>query len=231
MAADPQPAASDSVVASPIAPRRYRRFRQFTLRTLLLLTAAIAVWTLYFTNRRHIGLLEARVKVMWPMTHELIVNDPQRIAVVKLDQLWHDENIWKVYLPEGRYRLCVATRDVDQQGSAPVVKSVALDPGQHQLALQQRAEGSVLPVWRVAVICNEAEVISVEEPAEWDPGKGSVGGGLFSECTQLPVDEQVVLLRRRFSRPNSAGQSSTPAGPTEGILLWIEREADTHTAP
>src|SRR5215468_248973 len=76
-------------------------------RRRFLLMAAIAVWMAYFVNRRHNAALEARIKTMVPLAHELIIDDPKKIAVVRMEEYWYDENRWDLYLPEGRYRLCV----------------------------------------------------------------------------------------------------------------------------
>jgi hypothetical protein len=184
------------------------------------LTAAIAAWMAYFVNRRHNAELEARIKTLVPLAHELIIEDPRKIAVVKLEEYWYDENRWEIHLPDGRYRLCVATRGIDNTGLTPVGKSAPIEAGRHYLALEQRRDRDV---WRVTVLGDGKELVAVEEPRDWDPGIGSTGGGQYSLSEQLPPDQPAVLFRRRFMRPDGKGGWTTPLGPTEGILLWIER--------
>jgi hypothetical protein len=205
--------------AAPALERSGRNRWQFGLRTVFLLMAAIAVWMAYVINRREIATLEARIKAMQPLAHELIVDDPTKIAAVKLAEYWYDENRWDVYLPGGRYRLCLATRGVDDNGLAPVVKSRAITAGRHRLALEQQKENDA---WRVAVTLDGAVALAAAEPKEWDPGTGSSGGGQYSLSEQFRVDQPTVLFRRRFMRKDATGLMTTPPGPTEGILLWIE---------
>jgi hypothetical protein len=77
----PQPNGPDSEIAAVTRPGRQRW--QVGFRTLFLLMAAIAVWITFFINRRQNEALDARIKMLIPLSHELIVNDPEQIAVVK----------------------------------------------------------------------------------------------------------------------------------------------------
>lgn len=202
------------------APPARRSQWQFSLRLILLLMAAVGVWTAEIANRRAMGPLQQRIKAMRPLARELTITDPEKIAVVKCEELWYDDNEWEIYLPDGEYRLALATREVGQQDVVlPPYQSAPLPAGKFRLSLLQEKTATG---WRVDVLKDGALLLTAEEPAEWYPAHGSSGGGQFSLAEQLPPNFPVVLFRRRFSRPVSATTSQTPAGPCEGVLLWIE---------
>jgi hypothetical protein len=109
--------ASDDSEQSAKPARGASRARwQMGIRTLILSTALVAVWMSVHLDRGRIAALESRIAAMRPMARELIVDDPTRIAVVRKDELWYDDNRWEISLPEGEYRVGVATRDVDHLG-------------------------------------------------------------------------------------------------------------------
>ena len=197
---------------------------QFGLQSMFLLLTAVAVWTVYFSNRSATRHLQERIESMRPLARELIVEDEKQFAVVRQEQHWYDENRWSVYVPPGEFRLCLATRDVDDMGFAPVNTSAPLAPGRHVLALDQVAMDSASgdEGWRVTVHCDGEEILSAKEPKAWYPAVGSSGGGHFDRGDQLPGDKPVVLFRRRFTQPGPGGRSTTPTGPADGIMLWIE---------
>ena len=121
---------------------------------------------------------------MVPLAHELIVDDLSKIAVVKLEDYWMDDNRWDLYLPAGSYRLCIATREVAGEGLAPPVKSVPIRSGRHQLALLQNRDKEI---YRIRVTRDGDELLSMQEPKGWDPGIGSQGGGaVFTQRTASP---------------------------------------------
>jgi hypothetical protein len=188
--------------------------------TLILLIVTSASWMAVAVNRRDIAAFEARIKQTAPLARELVVDDARQVAVVKTDELWYDDNEWDLYLPAGAYRLCLATRGVDSNGFPGEPKRVPLAAGRHRIRLDQRSDQ---PAYVIAALCDGAEVLRLQEPNEWDAGSGSEGGGRFSTSTQSDPRQPVVLMRRRFFGPRDAnGRSSAPAGPTNGILLWIE---------
>jgi hypothetical protein len=212
-------------VAAP--PRRSGRW-QVGIRTLFLLMAVVAVWLAVVINRRQSTYLEDRIRVMQPIARELIVDDPGKIAVVRLDDLWMDENRWDLHLPPGNYRLCVATRGIPGQGLAPVVKSAPIAPGRHRLGMDIHQKGEN---WPIRVTSDGAELLVIEETKDW-ARSSSMGGGDFSTSTKLPAGVPVILYRRRYLLDGPTGiGSNTPDGPTEGLLMWIEPVAGPKAAP
>jgi hypothetical protein len=200
---------------------------QVGLRTLFLLLAAIAVWLTYFVNLRHNASLERRINAMVPLAHELIVDDPKKVAAVKLEQHWFEENRWELYLPDGTYRLCLATRGIAPAGLAPIVKSAPIASGTHQLALerQQNDDGSL-----VTVLWDGKALMEEQETKDWS-AKGSTSSVNFAQSEQRSPDTPIEFLRLRFMHPDGKGRSTTPTGPTQGILLWIEQAAPTKAQP
>lgn len=211
----------DSQNSLPTTPS-FRSRWQVGLRTLCLLVVAIAVWTAVFVNRQQNASLEARIAAMRPLARELVVDDPKQAAIVKLEELWMGDHQWELYLPEGRYRLCLATNEIDQKGLAPVVKSGLLRGGRHRIALEQvnlpqPKQGKAGA--RVTVRWDQAGQLGTEEPPGWDTGSSQTTEGGYTLSTQLPADRPLILHRCQFLEQPPKKQTT---GPKSGILLWIE---------
>src|SRR4051794_9487637 len=89
---EPRLARTDLPASVPEPPRR--RGFQVSLRTLVLLIAAIGVWITYFNSRHQISSLGKRIASTRPLAHELVISDPSKIAVVKREELWMDDHRW-----------------------------------------------------------------------------------------------------------------------------------------
>jgi hypothetical protein len=211
--------ANEPVAANQPVPAPKRSHWQIGLRTILLFMAAIAAWMTYVANRQHNAWLRQRITALRPLARELVIDDETQIAVVKLEELWYDENRWELYLPPGEYRLCVATHNIDRNGLAPVVTSTLLKSGRHSLALEQAEDQAG---WHARVTSDGSGRLVVDEPKVWNPGHGSSGGSQISVSTQLPANQPAVLFRRVYMRPFGKGGAQSPSGPSNGILLWIE---------
>lgn len=222
------PEPSPATPAPAPAPRRGRW--QIGLRTVVLLTAAVAVWLTYSLERRRIADLTNRIAALSPLARELVVDDPGKIAVVKREERWYDENRWDVHLPAGRrYQLHLATREIAEGGFPPSAASAPLPSGRHVVTVDQVRDGGN---WRVEAGCDGTRLLSVKEPKEWDPGSGSTGGGHYPVSQQFVPERPVILFQRRFMGPrDKQGRAATPQGPTAGVMLWIEPEAGEAARP
>ena len=211
---------------------------QVGLRGMMLFTVAFAVWMTYLLNRHYNASLAARIPTMRPFARELVVADETKAAVVKLEELWPDDDHWDVYLPPGQYRLCLATRGIGHHGVAPVVASQPVEPGRHTIGLALRKEKSG---WHVEASCDGARPITADETLKWNPEKCFSEQGDFAKSTTLPASELIILQGGHFMQvqPGPASEpilflggvgmhvgydviAINPSGPEEGIRLWIE---------
>lgn len=133
---DLPPDPNELPISHPAVNRTGRQRWQIGLQTLCLLVVAVAVWTTFFVNRRQNALLQAKIAVMRPLARDLVIDDLKQIAVVKLNELWMGDHRWDIYLPDGKYRLCMATHEVARTGLAPIVQSNLVGGGRHQIALE-----------------------------------------------------------------------------------------------
>ena len=138
-----------------------------------------------------------------------------------MEEYWYGENRWEFYLPDGDYRLRLATRGIDDTGFPEPAQDVRIETGRHVVSLE---ETNLDNGWRIKVICDGKDLIAIDESQEWNAEHGSQSVGQGSPSEQLLREKPVVLLRRRFMG------ELTPTGPVvtkEGLLVWIERVAAT----
>jgi hypothetical protein len=83
----------------------------------------------------------------------------------------------------------------------------------------------------VRVSIDGVPALEAAEPADWHAtGWGETGG--YSRSEQIPLNQPLVLMRRRFMVDRGGGSSSSSPEPDNGILLWIEAETrDPSGAP
>ncbi|MFO0904396.1 MAG: hypothetical protein U0939_15435 [Pirellulales bacterium] len=216
-------------VAAPAAPPVRGGLWQVGLRTLLLLMVACAVWAAHFSYVRHAELLERENAKLQPLVRELVVQDLDQAAIVKEHSRWFDEFRWQYYLPEGRYQLALATREIGEDAVREKstypnpVATADLIPGRHVVSLEQVKEGEV---WRVRVLVDDQVVLDHAEPSDWNSSHGSTGAARVDALEQFTFERPIELFRRRFSVPAERGGYESPRGPANGVLLWIERLAE-----
>ncbi len=228
MTTEPPPGEPSRPLTPAVAISR-RPGWQFGLRTALLIVAVAAVATAIVKDRRQIDWLAQKIIQIQSLARDLVIDDPARIAVVKLPELWMDDNRWDVYLPAGSsYQLSIATRDIDLKASSPPLKTATLPPGRHRIALEEQQDDA--RNWHLTITRDEARVIEVDEPATWTDGSGSVGGGDISISQQYPADQPVTLFRRQFTIKDEHGRSDVSGGRLPGILLWIEPATSTNSS-
>jgi hypothetical protein len=190
--------------------------------TLLLFTAAVAAWVGWWQVEQQSARLQMQIETMQKLQRKLIVHDPAQFAIIELHELWYDEDRWDVYLPPGRnYRLKLATREVDEKELPEPGGEAEISSGRHTVELLQKKlkdpDG-----FHLAIQVDGQTVLEAREQADWHPSRGSSDNVGYDQQKQLPVNQPLVIKRRRFMVQQSKTSASTPDGPTAGILIWIE---------
>ena len=184
-----------------------RRLIQWDLRTVFLLTAAVAVWLAYFLCSNGVARFKEQIPLMQAVAPELVVEDPQRIAVLSLPPIAMRGWRWDVYLPDGEHWLRLATRDIPRDGLPSPVGQVRLPEGRHRIALKlSRNPGGA----RLAVLVDGDIAVDAREGPKWAAPREYEWG----VKKELPAMEPVVLYRGGY-RTNTSPRD-------DSLLLWIE---------
>ena len=199
-------------------PRLFRM--QVGLRHLLLLTLCVGAWVAHWTNQSHIAKLKPRLATLQKLAPELIVSDPSRIAIVRLESKWSTEMRWDIYVPSSNFQLCLATRDIAESGYPDPNEYISLPKGRYELQIEEvnQPDG-----YRIRVTRDEETFLDVVETPTF-ASNGSSSSYRSGPSLQFDGSTEIDLLRRRFMVPmlGSPGSSQTPTGPTDGVLLWIK---------
>ncbi len=206
---------------APVESMPRKRRSVFNLQNMLLLVAAIGVWTSWWFKQQDIARLKARIAVMRPIARELEVDDPKKFAVVQLDAHWSDDHQWDVHVPDGKFDLCIATRGI-KEANVPIKATarVSIPPGRHRLSLDQVETDKG---WRVSVRQDGNEILGVDEPKEWRTSTGSSTVSGYAKSTQLPTEKPMMLMHRRFTK-TGANRNVWNIQLEEGVVLWIVPE-------
>ena len=222
--------------ASRHKPRRLRP--RWNLLTLMLIVPVVATWSQYFRLRQENARLRGGIQTMEGQSRKLRIEHADRLAVVRLPESWYDELKWQVALPSeeavaaggARYKLCMATRNVDSDATAafPPAKEFVLPPGRHEIELKTfRKQGK----WNIIALLDDNPMIEITEPADWDPGHGGAGGASWERPHQPSnMAWPVELYRAVFSveKPNQG--FGLPDGPSNGVLLWLQPMTNSERA-
>ena len=209
---------SENSNATPVKKRGW--LPQFSLLTVLLVTAVVAIGIVYFDNQAKIATIRNQLNGLEAIDRSLVIDDPNKVYVVGRMATRFGECIYDIHVPETpKFQLHLALDQVDQKDLALPTKSILLRPGKCSIEIRQM-DGDTTSV--IQVLVDEKVVIKETRDKDWNPRKGSSGSGDISHLEQFDVDATVVLYRKRFMVDQGNGTSSAPNGPGAGVLLWLE---------
>ncbi|MCC9605028.1 hypothetical protein LOC68_25020 [Blastopirellula sp. JC732] len=206
---------------------------QFSLRTLILLIAVIAVWTGYLRTRYQIEEANAFFPRGNDFDRELHIDDPQQFAAVNPDFLGDIYLVGRhrllVYLPPGsHYRLCMTGKPAaDPQNRTADLKaeeSHEIVAGEHEIQLAVAGNPwSTAPRWYVSPLVDGQPLFRFKVPFSPPERPDSAEGLLLNEIRtsiQSPTDQPFLIIDKLY--PFYQDRSVDPNSDRE-LRVWIER--------
>lgn len=215
------------------APPRRNLLPRFSLRALMLALVLLTLFASHLVTSYRLWRAEGEVRRLRDQLGELVVSDPTRIHVLPVELQEPKAWRWRLYLPPSRnYELHEAMSDIPPQGVVRGGHSV-FRPGEYTVTARiQRDEHAR---WSLMLFYDQGSA-SMPFPAEQTDWLERREGGFQTEGvigtvhgrgTQVfAPNDAVVLLRVRASTKVPGGGWSAPAGPTQGVLLWIRPTKD-----
>src|SRR5690606_13028559 len=104
--------------APDVAASPARRIRwQWSVTTLLLLTAVVAAWVGWWQVRKQSVRLRSQIQAMQRLQRRLVIDDPQQFAIIEEHETWYDEDRWQGI--SAKVRDARSGREDASQGSRP----------------------------------------------------------------------------------------------------------------
>ena len=178
----------------------------------MLLIAATAVWTAYYSGRKSIERDMVAIEGMHALAPELHIRNQNEYACLQVDRA-DDLREYKCYLPHGhQYNLHLQWSkefELHEKQLQPDA-SVTISPGTHYVLMNELPD-------KLTVSVDDIEVMNVPRKRMASQGYASTGARDRFELQWHPLDRPLTLLRMR---PNVNGVGFNGKGP--GIALWIE---------
>lgn len=210
---------------------------RFSITTLLLLTALVAVLVSHFRISAELALTRSKLAAANDDLRQLNIDDDSLVHAVLLPTFGPRQWRWRVFLPAGRrWRLCSSFDQLPESGLPTLVRNhdhIFLNSRNKPLA------GGEPFVLGVAVHKNQTDrwaltfqtldrstTFPIKQPPAWLEERSSVGwtsrvaGKRASESE--PANGPLVLLRHRKAKELPGGAITVDMEPTDGLMVWIE---------
>ncbi|TWT76744.1 hypothetical protein CA13_72420 [Planctomycetes bacterium CA13] len=209
---------------------------QFSLLTILLLVALVAVVVAFHRIHDKRELTERKVRVLQALACELTVDDPSKIVVIKRLPTLSDELIVGVYLPELKKparinRLCLSLENILSYPNSRSVyptpnNSFHLTPGEHWIELHctKQGKGESSSQYVIEALVDGRGVMKEIRDSSWQPVDSCANYSTLKSVSQSFTAGQRIKLyhRRNYERTQSEAGFSVQNESNNGILLWID---------
>ncbi|PHR90944.1 MAG: hypothetical protein COA78_34285 [Blastopirellula sp.] len=197
------------------------KWLQFSVLTIMLLTATVGVWVAQIQTTEQTEQMRLEIPNLQKAARELIITDPGQYTAVRHHETWNDDFRWRIYLPEGhQYQLALATEKIDDGILPAPFDTKIMKPGEYELELRYKKQKD--DSYRITVLLDEEVIFEQLHPAGWNDNSGSRGASNISDSLQRGLDRPLEIMRTRFHVRDEKGNSSTPKEPSNGIVIWLD---------
>jgi hypothetical protein len=197
-----------------------RKGARFSLLTLLLVTAIVALSVTVAMLYRELGPLREEVSRLRNEVGELNVEDPTKLHAIRVETDNELEWKWRIWIPEGAsYRLRGDGGPVPKEGYPMTGGTMYLrEPGEHVIRYQIRRDPRD-GRWNGSLHTQTGSVGKDHQPwVEWS-SRTSTGSGVGTSTRSYEIDQRVEIIRHRVSQANSSANIEDPAA---GFIVWLE---------
>jgi len=141
---------------------------------------------------------------------------------------------WDITTPNDNYQVCIATREITEEGPAEAVQTRPLKAGKHTVCFEKKRDGVF---WRFTLTEGEEILLLATEPLDWEYGPDQMSGSstAFGLRPNNPLAPGVFYRHRMHTRgpkfkkkfKDQNGKEfeieMDDPGPTNGVLVWIEK--------
>ena len=215
--------------------QRKRGKSSFSLLTILILTAVIALGTALGMTLRKNQSLKRRFEELSALSGRLEVEDERRLDSAEMPRIADDYFSWQVHVPkQDRFELRLGIGEMSKNGVPPLVGSVPIPAGQHRVTLYTGDSTDDDFLYRVYL--DGKQVIEERMGRMWMPEGWSMarGMGWIGSINRSPYSLQ--LASETYTADRDFGQSNYFNGQSDnyvtrkGYRLWID-QADRSYEP
>jgi hypothetical protein len=211
-----------------------RKRSQFSLLTLLLIVIASGAFLGLYLKQKEASKLRDEVRALREEVGYLDVDDPEKIwaRVVKQKEIYHWR--WRIYVPkDGLYTLYHTTDGIGPEDfpKHSNSKSMNLKRGEFKIEAEvaQTGESATLHMDYPGGVSTIGLGTAQKGYDDWNGS--STSRTLSEKSTAFEPGERVELLRLRAMKTISPTSKSTTAGPSPGLLIWIQEGPPKRSAP
>jgi hypothetical protein len=199
-------------------PRRPR----FSLRTLLTLTAWLAMGMTIFLQWRELAPLRAEVKKLRVETGKLWIEDESKSHAIEVET--DDELTWKwrVWLPAGRrYVIRSHGEQISAKSFPKEGGSMWVDGGYEQVVTYRIKKDPKNGAWKGECSLSNGAAVGADfhKWVEWND-RVMTGEGIGKQQRVFDPPQRITLIRQRYAEGN--GSSESIPDPADGFIIWIE---------